>query len=177
MIELDVGGEPTPCPICLRGFPDGRPGQRVCRCGSLFPWGPDAGAAEWQVIRHLLLCRSGGQCEICRRPLVADEYTVHHRDGRRLGGTRKDAINDLCNLMPLCGGRLGGVRGCHGRIGSNVERAYANGWLVHDGTDPAVVPVVLHGGWRKLLARDVPEYLPPADGIYFAPLTPKEKAS
>lgn len=165
MNDLDLGVvESWPCPDCGGGFPDGRPGQRVCRCGSLWPWGAHPTPDEWGMIRHLLACRSDGACELCGRRVDRSGGvtggTVHHRDARGMGGTNNPAINDLCNLLLLCGGRLGGVVGCHGYTEHNRERAYEQGWLVRDGTDPVTVPVVLHNGARVRLARDLQEYLP-----------------
>jgi hypothetical protein len=132
---------------------------------------------RWRVIRHNLACRSDHRCEVCGVRLGPDkngkvrpelEGTGHHRDDRGMGGTRRPGIDDLCNVLLLCGGRMGGVLGCHGWIEGHFEAAVARGWRVPNGIDPATVPVVLAGGRRVLLHRDQPLYLPPRDGIPYA---------
>lgn len=121
---------------------------------------------RWRVIRHLLATRSDHRCELCGVRLgPGQEGTVHHRDPRGMGGTRDPHIDDLCNCLLLCGGRLGGVLGCHGHTESNRRAAEETGWIVRSPTDPADVPVVLYSGRRVLLARYEPFYLPPPDGI------------
>lgn len=111
---------------------------------------------DWDQVLHLLACRSGQRCEICGRPLTRDEATIHHRLPRGMGGTSDPGVHDLARLMLLCGGRLGGVRGCHGITERHRTWAYRNGYLIHraPGTaapDPATVPVVLRSGRRVLL--------------------------
>ena len=118
---------------------------------------------RWRTIRHLLACRSGHRCEICGCTLgPGNEGTAHHRDARGMGGTRRPDIDDLCNLLLLCGGSL--AQKCHRWVEDHYEAAVAAGWRVPDGLDPAAAPVVLAGGRRVLLHRTQPLYLPPADG-------------
>ncbi len=68
-----------------------------------------------------------------------------------MGGSRRPELNEAPNLIVICGS---GTSGCHGRIESNRTAAYADGLLLHDGQDPASVPVLLAcpvDGWPRLL--------------------------
>lgn len=112
-------------------------------------------------VRDAVLARSGGRCEIgatpaCRarqRRLDSPEGgNQHHRRPGGMGGSKRASIHQAPNLLQVCGS--GNVSGCHGHIERNRTLAYANGWLVHDGQDPAVVPVLLHDGRRVLLDAD-----------------------
>lgn len=85
--------------------------------------------------------RARDRCELCEVLLAGvRDVSVHHRCPRRMGGTRKPWINDLVNLLLVCGS---GTTGCHGRIESNRSIAYDAGWLLHDGADPWETPVDL----------------------------------
>ncbi len=124
---------------------------------------------RWRLIRHNLACRSGHRCELCGVQLgPGKEGTVHHRRPRGKGGTRQEDVDYLSNLLLLCGGRLGGVMGCHGKIESRRRWAEDSGLLVPQGHDPATIPVVLHGGRRVLLSPYAPEYRQPPDGLLWA---------
>lgn len=86
--------------------------------------------------------RAGGRCEVCGSAIAGLlGFSVHHRHPRRMGGSRRPELNTPANLILVCGS---GTTGCHGRIESNREQAYAEGLLLHDGADPAAVPVLLH---------------------------------
>lgn len=69
-----------------------------------------------------------------------------------MGGRPDPAINNLSNLVALCG-ELGTV-GCHGEVESNRTQAYEGGYLVKDAMDPRLVPVLLWNGRRVLLTDD-----------------------
>jgi 5-methylcytosine-specific restriction protein A len=102
--------------------------------------------------RQLVAERSGGYCERCGRALAAAvPMSVHHRKPRRAGGTSDPAVNAVSNLVAVCGS---GVTFCHGEIESRRSEAYADGWLLHAGQDPAEVPVRLRGGPLVLLTVD-----------------------
>lgn len=76
-----------------------------------------------------------------------------------MGGSKRAELNTPANLIVICGS---GTTGCHGRIESNRTEAYADGLLLHDGQDPAAVPVLLAcpvDGWPRLLLLAV-------DGTY-----------
>lgn len=124
---------------------------------------------RWRMIRHWLACRSGHRCEVCGRRLGPDdrfrlpadaEGTVHHRQPGGIGGTSNPDADSLERLLLCCGGRLGGVLGCHGRIHHEPSWAERSGYLVPRPLDPADVPVTLWSGRRVLLAATATEYLP-----------------
>ena len=172
---------PWPCPICDGGFPGDVPDTLVCQCGQA-GWGapfPKAKLAgpEWEHLTTMLVTRSGGACE-ARTPaclayrdgrLLGTPHSRHHRKNRQSGGSGDPLINSLANLLLLCGD---GTTGCHGWIGANPEQAYRLGLLVPHGVgpacDPAKVPVVMHGGRRRLLDPTNPCYLDPEDGVLYA---------
>lgn len=159
------------CPACKRGFGPDVPDGEGCVCGQLWSWGAHPTFEEWRLIRSLLAGRSQQHCERCGVYLdgrtMATTATVHHRNPRGMGGTTDPAINHLCNMVLLCGGKLGGVVGCHGDTESDRAVAVETGWLVPMGVDPAQVPIVLASGRRVLLLTDVPEYARPADGVEY----------
>jgi hypothetical protein len=92
------------------------------------------------------------------------EATVHHRQLRGSGGTRDPDVHSLERLLLCCGGRLGGVLGCHGRIHAERRWAEGRGLIVPRPADPATVPVVLWSGRQVLLLPGATEYgRPPGD--------------
>lgn len=126
------------------------------------------------MIRHWLACRSGHRCEACGRPLgpgrdlrlpAEAEGTVHHRTPWYRGHPDAESLE---RMLLCCGGRLGGVLGCHGRIERERTWAEGRGYLVPSPGDPAVVPVILWSGRRVILAPLATEYLDPPDGILYA---------
>lgn len=85
--------------------------------------------------------RAGGRCEVCGAALAGPVgFSLHHRLPRRMGGSTRLELNTPANLILVCGS---GTTGCHGRIESNREQAYTDGLLLHDGQNPAEVPVML----------------------------------
>lgn len=94
-----------------------------------------------KTTRDIVWARAGGRCELCGGSLAGVQgFSVHHRLPRRMGGSRRPDLNTPANLILLCGS---GTTGCHGRIESRREQAYDEGMLLHDGQDPATVPVLL----------------------------------
>lgn len=91
--------------------------------------------------RLIVRTRAGGRCELCGVAAHEGPTSIHHRHPRRMGGTRRPWINLASNLLFICGT---GTTGCHGRVESNRTAAYAAGWLLRDGEDPAEVPVQIH---------------------------------
>lgn len=88
--------------------------------------------------RETVKTRANGRCEICGS---GRHHQVHHRRPRGMGGS-SDAVSDSpANCLWLCGD-------CHLRM-VEVERAnaIAAGWLVHQGDDPSLVPVLYRGRW------------------------------
>lgn len=89
-------------------------------------------------IRQLVLARDELRCQRCSASVKWGGCQVHHRLPRGLGGSSDPAINEPCNLLTLCSG-------CHGRVESYRTEAYAHGWLVERGRNPADVPVLRFG--------------------------------
>ncbi len=65
---------------------------------------------------------------------------MHHRQARGMGGTRK--VDRASNLVMLCGS---GTTGCHGWVESHRTQSLADGWLVRQTADPALIPVLRWG--------------------------------
>lgn len=83
--------------------------------------------------------RSGGRCEISGVELAGrrgEDFHVHHRRPRRMGGSRDPLTNDPTNLMLLS-------PEAHEHVEKNRTEAYERGWLVRQDAIPAVVPVVV----------------------------------
>ncbi|MFF4777496.1 hypothetical protein ACFY05_32035 [Microtetraspora fusca] len=182
------------CPACGLAYLSHPGDDNICACGQ--PWRvlapfprAELSREEWDLLMLLLLTRSGGLCEVrspdCLTPggllavLPRDLVSLHHRSGRRMGGTTNPAINSLANLVISCGH---GTRGCHGWIehhGYNDPQggqAVTRGLLVPQGvpgkltaaTDPTQVPLVLASGRRVRLDPVNPCYLAPLDGLPYA---------
>jgi 5-methylcytosine-specific restriction protein A len=119
---------------------------------------------RWQHLTTMLAIRSGSRCEGCGQPFTPGkvEPSRHHRLPGKMGGREYNPAHDtLPNLLLLCGGRLAGVLGCHGRTESYRTEAYARGFLVREGQDPATVPVTLWSGRIVLLDPYVGYVNPP----------------
>lgn len=105
--------------------------------------------------RAVVYARSGGLCEVCRRPAAS----VHHRVKRGQGGTWNPA-----NLLHLCGD---GTMWCHGWIEGHPQHALALGLWLLNGTDPLTRPAYLHPwmwwrGWWFLHEDGCVEWTEPA---------------
>lgn len=163
------------CRTC-GGF-DGLDGRGpVCQCGRL--WAADD--VDWEQVLHFLLVRSGGRCEARTPACLGDQYgrlagllsrrqvNIHHRRPRGSGGTSREDVHSLANLMLVCGS--GNVSGCHGFIENHATVAEARGYKVaKEGrrSDPAEVPVTLPSGRRVFLDTLAPAYLDTAGGWGF----------
>lgn len=104
------------------------------------------------AVAGTVLERAQYSCERCAR-MVGDrrgiDYSLHHRRPRRSGGTSDPVATTAANLILLCGH---GTLGCHGEVERRRAAAYAAGWLVRAGQDPARVPVLLdHGDGPRLV--------------------------
>lgn len=98
--------------------------------------GPD------DATKALLWARAKGRCEICGRDVNGAPFSRHHRRPRQMGGTTVDWINDITNLLLLCGSATS-PDGCHHAVESNRAQAIEAGWLVPMGYHPAEVPVLI----------------------------------
>lgn len=95
-------------------------------------------------IRTLVVTRSQTRgTPRCERCGGAPPEQIHHRRPRRLGGTRDPHVNNPANLVALCAA-------CHDAIERNRMRAYAAGWLLRDGQDPAATPLFYRRCWSYL---------------------------
>src|SRR6266704_3649187 len=102
-----------------------------------------------RAVKNLVWARAQNRCERCGRDLTySSNYSIHHRHPRGMGGCQEPWINELPNLVLLCGS---GVTGCHGDVHGEVAQAYADGWLVPTGARPERVPIVRYDGRRVLL--------------------------
>jgi hypothetical protein len=104
---------------------------------------------DWRLIRDQLVARCGGYCEKCGMPMRANDWAAHHRLLRAHGGA-----HELSNLMAV-------HHHCHNgdtlSIHLSPKYAYQVGFLVHNGHDPAQVPLQLPGGsWALLGAMYTP---------------------
>lgn len=108
--------------------------------------GPSAAMVDALIERAQGLCEVGGH-EILGHERGRD-WSAHHRLPRGRGGR-----NALSNLLLVCGS---GTTGHHGSIESYRTGAYAAGWLVPTGMDPAAAPVMIGGHLRRwvLLTED-----------------------
>lgn len=90
--------------------------------------------------------RAKGRCERCAGTGRLD---VHHRRGRKAGGTKRLEINSPENLLVLC-------RPCHNAItntnGNRVAIEFEGLLIREDLRDPADVKVLLADGWFFLTA-------------------------
>lgn len=91
--------------------------------------------------------RAGGLCEISGVPLAGvrgEDFHVHHRRPRRMGGSRDPETNDVENLLLLS-------PEAHEHVERNRTEAYERGWLVRQDAVPAAVPVVVMVDGRPAL--------------------------
>lgn len=95
--------------------------------------------------REPLWERCGGRCEISGRQLDYDTFDMHHRRNKGMGGTSREGVDELWNLLALDPEvHNGGPKSVHGRRQWSQDRGY----LVPKGTpDHEVIlwPVYLHG--------------------------------
>ena len=103
-----------------------------------------------KAVRALVWERDGGCCVRCG--LFGGEYAwpphqIHHRSGRRRGGSRLESKNSPTNLILLCGAE------CHPWVESYRTEAEVLGLIVRECDDPATTPLV-YRGHRVLLTHD-----------------------
>lgn len=86
------------------------------------------------------------RCAGCGRP--AD--SAQHRRARGMGGTTDVTIGHPANGVPLCGGALAGVMGCHGWAERHPLLAELLGWRLAPGVPALGSPwwCLPWGGWR-----------------------------
>lgn len=102
--------------------------------------GPD------DATKRVLWDRARGHCELCGRDLQGGfPFSRHHRRPRGMGGSSVEWVNDLTNLLLLCGSATT-PHGCHAYIESHRAEAYDAGWLIRYASEymPWELPVLLH---------------------------------
>lgn len=92
-------------------------------------------------IRTLILNRCKGYCEMCGIPTDFGQF--HHRNPRRMGGTRRETLGLASNALYL-------HQQCHERVESDRHEAYVNGWLLYSADVPSECKVKLWDGWSFL---------------------------
>ncbi|QFU87845.1 HNH endonuclease [Amycolatopsis sp. YIM 10] len=106
-------------------------------------------------VRATIWTRSAGICEKCGRAAATE---VHHRCGRKMGGTVRRWINLPANLLHLCSP-------CHEFVtNTRGQRAFIEtmGWLVREGIRlPSEIPVLLARGLVLLRDDGDVEFVPP----------------
>lgn len=112
----------------------------------------DTGPSEDTKV--LLHSRAKDRCELCGRDLNWFPFSRHHRRPRQMGGSSLPWINDITNLLLVCGTATT-PNGCHLLIESDREIAYENGWLIPMGQyHPTEIPVVLRNVGPVYLTTD-----------------------
>lgn len=86
--------------------------------------------------RQAVYERDGYRCVWCS--LGGGPFQIHHRSGRRAGGSRLPEKNALSNLILLCAS-------CHAAVESRRTIAETLGLIVRSHNDPAVTPLRWHG--------------------------------
>ena len=105
-----------------------------------------------QRVREIVKARDNNRCVVCGK---YGENQFHHRQPRKMGGTRRPGINLPSNLLTLC-------VICHQYAEAHRTTSYRLGLLVREPSIPSGVPVLLLAhGW--VLLDD--------DGL-FVPTTP-----
>lgn len=93
---------------------------------------------DWELLRHQLVCRYGGRCEHCGRPL-GDRWEAHHR---RLEGQGGPA--ELANLVAL-------RQVCHIAAHAAPWTAIELGIIVPSWADWKTVPLTRQSGQIVML--------------------------
>ena len=116
-----------------------------------------AAAGVGPKVMHLVLTRDMGCCVKCRKHAThltrGQDWSIHHRCPRGMGGTRTAWVNQPANLIVLCGS---GTTGCHGWVERNRAEALRDGFLISrigiQTAENTQLQHALHG--RVLLGND-----------------------
>lgn len=101
-------------------------------------------------VKRAIRKRAGFQCEVCTTQLgPTGEHMahIHHRRPRGMGGSTDPMTGHVTNGLLLC-------PTCHVKIESHRDWALDRGFLVHQGQNPATVPVRLWNSFDVYLLLD-----------------------
>ncbi len=93
------------------------------------------------AVRTVCFDRDGQRCVRC--PGGRQAQQLHHRRPRGMGSSSRGSTNQPSNLICLC-------EPCHREIESNRAKAIAEGYIVGQALEPAVVPILMRGTWYTL---------------------------
>ncbi|GAA4221414.1 hypothetical protein FHR32_005075 [Streptosporangium album] len=106
------------------------------------------------AVRQAVRDRDLDTCIVCGVVVSGRPASIHHRRNRGMGGSSDPRINDVTNLLVVCGD---GTSGCHGMLTDRPWEldAEKHGWIIGRNSiaDPALVPVLVAWlGWAYPLA-------------------------
>lgn len=101
------------------------------------------------AVRQAVRDRDMDTCVVCGVVVTGRPASIHHRRNRGMGGSSDPRINDVTNLVVVCGD---GTSGCHGMLTDRPWEldAEKHGWIIGRNSiaDPALVPVLVAWlGW------------------------------
>ena len=91
-------------------------------------------------VRHTILARSEGYCEVMAPGCDLTATDIHHRRPRGMGGTVRPESNLPANGLAIC-------RPCHMRCEAMRNWARENGFVLLQGDKPSFVPVWWRCNW------------------------------
>ena len=91
-------------------------------------------------VRHTILARSEGYCEVMAAGCTLMATDIHHRRPRGMGSTKRPETNYASNGLNCC-------RPCHLRCESMRSWARDHGFLLGQSDDPASTPVWWRCNW------------------------------
>lgn len=129
--------------------------------------------------REPLWERCGGRCEVSGRTLDFDTFDMHHRRNKGMGGTSREDVDELWNLLALDPQvHNGGPQSVHGRRRWSEQRGYLVPKVTRN-HELTLWPVWLHGlvpahVQRWVLLSSLAGYvdLPLTPGLDIAPPAP-----
>ncbi len=113
---------------------------------------PPRNTGPTAATRKIVYERARGLCERCGQP-IAQQFSIHHRLARGMGGTKDPSANSPSNLVLLCGSATT-PDGCHTTVERFRQAAITTGWIVPRTADPARTPVKFPTGRWYLLNPD-----------------------
>jgi 5-methylcytosine-specific restriction endonuclease McrA len=134
-VERGAEGVPTAHPACGGWHLDEAKPATTLHPGR--DTGPD------RLTREAVYERDGRCCVCCGRSVTGQPHSIGHRLNRSQGGS-----NETSNLLTFLGlgNGLTGEDDHHYRIDRRTDpHDEARGYSVRSGTDPATVPVMIHG--------------------------------